>query len=82
MKIRDAINMILWKYRNNLENYVLVIRDRLSSSGYKSIPFTYIKRVDRSYIYIEINDSITIIPLHRALRIEKESGEIVWKRND
>ena len=83
MRIREAINMVLWKYRDNLEDYLLIVEDRLSGWGYRAIPFTEILRVDRAYVYIGSSEELcTQIPIHRVIRIEKRGGEIVWARGE
>ncbi|ARM74836.1 DUF504 domain-containing protein [Acidianus manzaensis] len=74
MKIKEAINMIIWKYKDRKEDFQLVIRDRFVNEV--EIPFKDIQRVDNNYIYL-YNE--TIIPLHRVLRIKK--GNItIWRR--
>jgi len=81
MRIREAINMVLWKYRDCLNEFLLVVEDRLTGLGYRYIPFTNILRVDNRYIYIGDSNTLTnLIPIHRVLRIVKRSGEIVWER--
>lgn len=81
MRIREAINMVLWKYRDHLDEFLLVIEDRLTGLGYRCIPFTDILRVDKRYVYIGGGNTLTnLIPIHRVLRIVKRSGEVVWER--
>jgi len=81
MRIREAINMVLWKYRDRLDEFLLVVEDRLTGLGYRYIPFTNILRVDKRYVYIRSSDTLTnLIPIHRVLRIIKKSGEVVWER--
>lgn len=81
MRIKDVLNMILWKYSDSLDQFLLVILDRASNSGFRYIEFTYVKRVDKNYLYIDIgSEDVVVIPLHRVVRIEKKNGEIVWER--
>ncbi|MEM1541516.1 MAG: RNA repair domain-containing protein [Ignisphaera sp.] len=81
MKIKEAINRIIWKHRDSLEEFLIVIIDRMTTTGYRYIPFSCIKNADNNYIYVsnEVNEFIAI-PIHRVIRIEKKNGEIVWKR--
>ncbi len=82
MRIRDAINRILWKYREALENYYLVIVDRLDVSGFKRIPFKYIHSVDNHYVYVNNGTVIIAIPIHRVVMIEDVRGEVIWSRGE
>lgn len=79
MRIKDVVNKILWRNKDELGEFLLVVIDRQSRSGFKYIGFENIKRVDNNYIYVGI-DGETIIPLHRVVRIERRNGEIVWQR--
>lgn len=74
MRIKDAINMVMWKYSDRKSEFNLVIRDRFLSEV--SIPFESIVRVDNNYIYLKDD---TVIPLHRVLRI-KRGNVTVWSR--
>ncbi|MCS7111804.1 MAG: RNA repair domain-containing protein [Sulfolobales archaeon] len=80
MRIRDVINRILWKYGKELENYYLVIVDRLDISGFKRIPFSHIQSVDNYYVYISSGMDTTAIPIHRVVMIEDASGVVIWSR--
>lgn len=81
MRIKEAINRILWKYRESLDEFLLVIVDRTTSSGYRYILFSKIKDVDNNYVYLSNElQELTVIPLHRVVRIEKKNGEIIWQR--
>jgi len=86
MRIKEAINKILWSIEKK-EEYFLVIIDRMSSSGYTYIPFSHIRRVDNNYVYVcrdicsnDLNDFETAIPIHRVVRIERRNGDVVWSR--
>ncbi len=86
MRIKEAINRILWGVERK-EDYFLVIVDRVSSSGYTYIPFSHIKHVDNNYVYVcretcsnTSSGSETVIPMHRVIRIERRNGDIVWNR--
>lgn len=74
MRIKEAINMVLWKYRDRKSEFNLIIRDRFVTEV--SIPFENIREVDNNYIYL-IDD--TVIPLHRVLRI-KRGNVTIWSR--
>lgn len=74
MKIKDAVNMILWKYGERKFEFTLIIRDRFLSEA--TIPFESIERVDNNYIYLTDD---TVIPLHRVLRI-KRGNVTIWSR--
>ena len=81
MRIKDAINMVMWKYKDKLDDYVIVIKDRFSESGIEEIPFSSIERIDNNYIYLLEED--IVIPLHRVLMIKRKSDNaLVWKRGD
>ncbi|MEM3351148.1 MAG: RNA repair domain-containing protein [Saccharolobus sp.] len=81
MRIKDAINMVMWKYKDKLDDYVIVIKDRFSDSGIKEISFSSIERIDNNYIYLLEED--IVIPLHRVLMIKRKSDNaLVWKRGD
>lgn len=81
MRIKEIINKILFKYKESLDQYMLVIIDRKSNSGVNYIQFTRIKHVDNNYLYIESEAGEDIvIPVHRVIRIEKNDGEIIWTR--
>lgn len=80
MNIRDAINRVIWKEKERITEYVLIIKDRISSTGVSEIPFENIDKVDRNYIYLNDN---TTIPIHRVLMIRRKSDhKVVWKRGD
>ncbi|MCI4437188.1 MAG: DUF504 domain-containing protein [Ignisphaera sp.] len=81
MRIKDAINKILWttKEREELEKYQLIITDRVDPMGYKEIPFTNISHVDNNYVYIKNGENITAIPIHRVIKIIK-CGEEIYTR--
>jgi uncharacterized protein (UPF0248 family) len=78
MRVKEAVNKILWtvKKKKELERYHLVITDRISPLGYSEIPFTCIARIDNNYVYITCNNEITIVPIHRVIRIVKDSETI------
>ncbi|AKA72894.1 DUF504 domain-containing protein [Saccharolobus solfataricus] len=81
MKIKDAINRVRWKYKEKIDDYVIVIKDKLTETGLKEIPFTDIYTVDNNYLYLKGED--TIIPLHRVLMIRRKSDDaLIWKRGD
>lgn len=82
MRIRDAINRILWKYREVLEDYYLVVVDRLDVSGFKRISFKYIHSVDNHYIYVSNGANVTAIPIHRVVMIEDTRGDVIWSREE
>ncbi len=86
MKIKEAINKILWSIEKK-EEYFLIIVDRMSSFGYTYIPFSRIRRVDNNYVYIcedicsnDLHSFEKAIPIHRVVRIEKNDGNIIWSR--
>ncbi|WP_338604416.1 RNA repair domain-containing protein [Sulfolobus tengchongensis] len=82
MRIKDAINMIIWKYPDKLHDYVVIIKDRLADKGLKEIYFNEIERVDNYYLYLKGNEDI-VIPLHRVLMIRRKSDNAtIWKRGD
>uniref|UniRef100_A0A7C2ZRF1 UPF0248 protein ENO77_01405 n=1 Tax=Ignisphaera aggregans TaxID=334771 RepID=A0A7C2ZRF1_9CREN len=82
MRIKEAVNKILYKHRDTLDDFMLVIVDRTCNSGYKYIGFKQIKHIDNYYVYIgKDNEPTTSIPIHRVVRIEKKNGEIVWNRD-
>ncbi|QIW23554.1 DUF504 domain-containing protein [Sulfolobus sp. S-194] len=74
MRIKDAINKIFYTRKDVSEIY-LIIRDRVK--GISEIPFSNIERIDNYYVYL--NDSETVIPLHRVIEI-REKGKTLWKR--
>ncbi len=74
-RIKDAINMVLWKYRNEVSEFTLVISDRFIINA--EIPFNQIERVDNYYIYL--TDGDTVIPIHRVIEI-KRKGKTIWRR--
>ncbi len=76
MRIKEAINMVFWKYKD-LSQFKLIIYDRFTITS--EIPFTDIERVDNNYIYLK--DGETVIPIHRVLEIKKENYSI-WKRKN
>lgn len=82
MRIKDAINKILWKYRNALENYYLVVVDRLNVSGFKRIPFKSIHSVDNYYVYVTNGFDTVVIPIHRVIMIEDIKGTVIWSREE
>jgi uncharacterized protein (UPF0248 family) len=81
LRIKEIINKVLFKYKDSLNQYMLVIIDRKCSSRTKYLSFELIKHVDNYYIYVESEDGREVaIPIHRVIRIEKRGGEIVWSR--
>ena len=74
MRIKDAINRVLWSEKEE-SKFILVIRDR--AKGSSEIPFERIERVDNTYIYLR--DTEDVIPLHRVIEIRKE-GKLYWSR--
>lgn len=82
MRIKDIINTIMYKYYASLNEFLLVVVDRTSESGVRYIEFTHVRRADNNYLYISssLGDDM-VIPIHRVVRIEKKTGEIVWSRN-
>ncbi|AWR93984.1 DUF504 domain-containing protein [Acidianus brierleyi] len=76
MRIKEAINMVFWKYKD-LSQFKLVIYDRFTITS--EIPFEEIERVDNNYIYLK--DGETVIPIHRVLEIKKGNYSI-WKRKN
>ncbi|ADX83908.1 DUF504 domain-containing protein [Saccharolobus islandicus] len=80
MKIKDAVNMIRWKYREKIDDYVVIIIDRLTENGLKEILFNEIDAVDNNYLYLKSEEN-TVIPLHRVLMIKRKSDNaLIWKR--
>jgi len=74
MRIKDAINRILYSDKKKDEVFLVII-DRVK--GTAEIPFSQIERVDNYYIYLK--DGETVIPIHRVIEI-REKGEVLWKR--
>ncbi|MFP3217826.1 DUF504 domain-containing protein [Acidianus hospitalis] len=74
-RIKDAINMVLWKYKDKVSEFTLVISDRFTVNA--EIPFDKIERVDNYYIYL--TDGETVIPIHRVLEIRR-NGRTIWSR--
>lgn len=67
--------MVLWKYKDNISEFKLIIYDRYVSIA--EIPFEQIERVDNYYIYLK--DGETVIPIHRVIEIRR--GEhTIWRR--
>ncbi len=80
MKIKDAINMIRWEYREKIDDYVIIIIDRLTENGLKEISFSELDAVDNNYLYLKSEEN-TVIPLHRVLMIKRKSDNaLIWKR--
>ncbi|PVU77557.1 DUF504 domain-containing protein [Sulfolobus islandicus] len=80
MKIKDAVNMIRWEYREKIDDYVIIIIDRLTENGLKEIPFSELDAVDNNYLYLKSEEN-TVIPLHRVLMIKRKSDNaLIWKR--
>ncbi|MEL9939909.1 MAG: RNA repair domain-containing protein [Ignisphaera sp.] len=80
LKIKDAINKILWSEKD-IERYYIVIVDRAEVSGTKKIPLSRVARVDNNYIYVaDALGEEHPIPLHRVIKIIKDD-EIVFERN-
>lgn len=79
MRIKEAINMILWKYKDNIKDYEIIILDRKSPDGISSISFESLKGVDNNYLYL--NDEI-VIPIHRIIMIRRKiDNSIIWSRS-
>ncbi|MCY0884170.1 MAG: RNA repair domain-containing protein [Acidianus infernus] len=74
-RIKDVINMVLWKYKDKVSEFTLVISDRFLVNA--EIPFDKIERVDNYYIYL--TDGETVIPIHRVLEIRR-NGKTIWSR--
>ena len=80
MKIKDAVNMIRWEYREKIDYYVIIIIDRLTENGLKEISFSELDAVDNNYLYLKSEEN-TVIPLHRVLMIKRKSDNaLIWKR--
>ncbi|ACP36725.1 Protein of unknown function DUF504 [Sulfolobus islandicus Y.G.57.14] len=80
MKIKDAVNMIRWEYREKIDDYVIIIIDRLTENGLKEISFSELDAVDNNYLYLKSEEN-TVIPLHRVLMIKRKSDNaLIWKR--
>ncbi|MCH4816121.1 MAG: RNA repair domain-containing protein [Saccharolobus sp.] len=80
MRIKDAVNMIRWKYREKIDDYVVIIIDRVTENGLKEISFSEIDAVDNNYLYLKSEEN-TVIPLHRVLMIKRKSDNaLIWKR--
>lgn len=72
--------MIRWKYREKIDDYVVIIIDRLTENGLKEILFNEIDAVDNNYLYLKSEEN-TVIPLHRVLMIKRKSDNaLIWKR--
>ncbi|MEM2397132.1 MAG: RNA repair domain-containing protein [Ignisphaera sp.] len=81
LRLKEVINKILYKYQNSLDDYLLVIIDRMCESNTKYIKFSHVKHVDNNYLYISSGiEEETVIPIHRVIRIEKTNGEVIWSR--
>jgi uncharacterized protein (UPF0248 family) len=80
MKIKDAVNMIRWEYREKIDDYVIIIIDRLTENGLKEISFSELDAVDNNYLYLKSEEN-AVIPLHRVLMIKRKSDNaLIWKR--
>jgi len=77
LRIKEAINMVLWKHHDEVDLFTLVILDRFK--GITEIPFKEIERVDNYYVYLR--DEETVIPVHRVLEIRKGRSR-VWRRGE
>ncbi|MFP3226911.1 MAG: DUF504 domain-containing protein [Sulfolobaceae archaeon] len=75
MRIKDAINRVLW-YEEDKDGFSIIIRDR--EKGSDEISFKRILRVDNTYIYL---DDDTVIPLHRVIEI-RYKGKLYWRRGE
>jgi len=72
--------MIRWEYREKIDDYVIIIIDRLTENGLKEISFSELDAVDNNYLYLKSEEN-TVIPLHRVLMIKRKSDNaLIWKR--
>lgn len=76
--IIDLLNKINWDKKENPLDYKIIYFDRVEEKP-KTINFTSIKRIEKPFIIIDINNKETNIPLHRIREVKKE-GKSIWKR--
>ncbi|MDK6028284.1 RNA repair domain-containing protein [Ignisphaera sp. 4213-co] len=81
MRIKDIVNKILWSVKN-IEDYYLVVIDRIDETGFRKIPFSKIVRIDNNYVYvIDSSGYEHAIPIHRIVKIVK-NNEIIFERKN
>lgn len=76
--ILNVLNKIKWDRRLKQKDFSVVYVDRVEDS-YKEIPYTTIKRIEGSFIVIDVDKEETYIPLHRIKGV-KQKGKVIWKR--
>lgn len=76
--IQDLLNKIKWDERENPEDYILLYFDRVKQK-LKELKYTEIKRIEGTFMLVDISGKEINIPLHRIRKVQKQ-GEIVWER--
>ncbi len=80
-KVRDILNKILWDKREKPEDYEVTFIHRGSYMNRKTIPYTLITRVERSWFtYRGEGGEDVVIPFHRVIEIKNlKSDEVAYK---
>jgi len=76
--ILNLLNKIKWDKRLRERDFSVIYTDRVEDK-YKEIPYSKIKRIEGTFIVLDMLDEETYIPLHRIRGVKKQ-GLVVWKR--
>ncbi|MCQ6254277.1 RNA repair domain-containing protein [Methanocaldococcus sp.] len=78
--LKEILNKLFWhpNYKDNIDNFEIVIIHRGGKDNKKVIPLSEVK-IKGNYLYLIYED--TYIPLHRILEIRnKMTGEVLYKK--
>jgi len=76
--ILNLLNKVKWDKRLKEKDFSVVYNDRIEDK-YKEIPYTNIKRIEGTFIVIDVLGEETQIPIHRIRGVKKQ-GKVIWKR--
>jgi uncharacterized protein (UPF0248 family) len=76
--IVNLLNKIKWDRRLKPKDFSLVYKDR-TENNYKEIPYSRIKRLEGSFVVVDVLNEEIQIPVHRIKGVKKQ-GTVIWKR--
>ncbi len=81
MLLRDVLNRIRWRPSERQRKFSVVITDRMTGEGIRTIEAASITEVHATYFLCDENEELKHIPLHHVVRVfDQDGGEVLWEK--
>jgi len=80
-RLRETLGKIFWDQSTHAEDFTVTFIHRGAPEDRKSIPFSSIIKVGRSWFTYRSNGQETLIPFHRIIEVKNiKTGIVVWRK--